>query len=130
MPFVHPITGQRLPDDAAHDHKFLFVSMDTPQETEAVRARFPHIGWQDVNGTTVFQYHKAIAILCEMDDYVYDHTTDDMALESARADIITQARRSDELVAAGVADTGATDDAVDWDTAASFQQPAAPTPTT
>ena len=28
MPFVHPVTGQRLPDDAAHDHKFLFVSYD------------------------------------------------------------------------------------------------------
>ena len=60
----------------------------------------------------------------------HDHIDCAMALESARADIITQARRSDELVAAGVADTGATDDAVDWDTAASFQQPAAPTPTT
>ena len=80
MPFVHPITGQRLPDDAAHDHKFLFISMDTPQETEAVQARFPHLGWQDVNGTTVFQYNKAIAILCEMDDYVYDYTTDDMPI--------------------------------------------------
>ena len=44
------------------------VTMDTPQETEAVRARFPHLGWQDVNGTTVFQYNKALAIICEMDD--------------------------------------------------------------
>ena len=50
----------------------------------------------------------------------HDHVDAAVALESARADLLVQARRSDDIVAAGGVDAATPDAANDWDAESSF----------
>ena len=65
MSFVDPHTGAKVHDNDTHRHRFMYITLDTEQEWELVRAKFSALSFLNANGTTVIKYNQVLALLFE-----------------------------------------------------------------